>query len=370
MKPSMGLTALAAAILTFAPARVARADEAADQQFKIHVQHAKIHYDLGEFADAAEEYIQAYRIKPVAGALFNIAQAYRQAGQYEKSRQFYNSYLRDANPIYDAKAKAIVQKQIKELDELRSRRRSVQSTPRPPTSSRLAVTSWCHLLLLVRWRRPPRRARPSPPRWSRRSRRARRRWSRLRAPPPRNRARLPRKWPSSIRIRSPRLPQRPSRSPRRPPRFDRPARVVARGRRPQLSYARRMSPAVRRCCCSAAESSFNIEAARADSELHRRSAHHRRQPTRMISTQQDRSHRQRGALSLRAPRPRGGRGVCSISCPRPARAAAPADRSAATSDVAKIRFTLSLQSRSSPCRAPSLARHEAPDAPSLHRSFR
>jgi len=95
----------------------ARADEAADQ-FKVHVQRAKVHYDLGEYDEAADEYIQGYRIKPVAGALFNTAQAYRQAGKYAKAQQFYRSYLREASPEALASTKPVVEKAIKELDEL------------------------------------------------------------------------------------------------------------------------------------------------------------------------------------------------------------------------------------------------------------
>jgi hypothetical protein len=115
MKQSWGWAALAAALLAFAPLHAARADETTDE-VKSHLSKAKVHYDLGEFDDAAEEYIQAYRIKPIPGALYNIAQAYRQAGKYDKSRTFYRSYLREANP--EGKVKATVEKQLKELDEL------------------------------------------------------------------------------------------------------------------------------------------------------------------------------------------------------------------------------------------------------------
>jgi tetratricopeptide (TPR) repeat protein len=115
MKQSWGWAALTAALLALAPLHAVRADETTDE-VKSHLSKAKVHYDLGEFDDAAEEYIQAYRIKPIPGALYNIAQAYRQAGKYDKSRTFYRSYLREANP--EGKVKATVEKQLKELDEL------------------------------------------------------------------------------------------------------------------------------------------------------------------------------------------------------------------------------------------------------------
>ncbi len=113
MKFRVSQLAFVAALLSFVPA--VRADDSADE-FKRYVQKAKVDYDLGEFDQAAEEYMAAYRIKAVPGALFNIAQAWRQAGKYEKARQFYRSYLREANP--DPKPRAVVEKAIKELDEL------------------------------------------------------------------------------------------------------------------------------------------------------------------------------------------------------------------------------------------------------------
>ena len=70
------------------------------------VQRAKVHYDLGEFEKAADAYIEAYRLKPVPGVLFNIAQCYRQAGIYDKARHFYRSYLREAP---DSKAQSMVE---------------------------------------------------------------------------------------------------------------------------------------------------------------------------------------------------------------------------------------------------------------------
>jgi len=123
---------LVAALCLRGPA--ARADEPTDE-FKAHVQRAKIHYDLNEFEEAAEEYTQAYRIKPAPAALFNIAQAYRQAGKYDKARAFYRSYLREGNP--DPKSRAVVEKAIKELDELIAN--EVRTKSSPPNGVQMSV---------------------------------------------------------------------------------------------------------------------------------------------------------------------------------------------------------------------------------------
>ena len=93
MKQSRGWAAFLAALIAFAPLHAVRADEQTDQ-VKEHLAKAKVHYDLGEFDDAAEEYIQAYRIKPISGALYNIAQAYRLGHDYSSALRSYRSYLR------------------------------------------------------------------------------------------------------------------------------------------------------------------------------------------------------------------------------------------------------------------------------------
>src|SRR5438094_2082006 len=106
--------ALIAALLAFAAGPL-RAQDASLEEAKAHAARAKVHYDLGEYEKAAEEYILVYRIKPLAPLLYNIAQSYRQAGQYEKARQFYKSYLREAK---DIRNRAAIEKAIREIDEL------------------------------------------------------------------------------------------------------------------------------------------------------------------------------------------------------------------------------------------------------------
>src|SRR5919205_4591531 len=76
-----------------------RAEDSSIEEAKAHAARAKVHYDLGEYDKAAEEYIQVYRIRPLPALLYNIAQSYRQAGQYEKAKQFYRSYLPESKDI-------------------------------------------------------------------------------------------------------------------------------------------------------------------------------------------------------------------------------------------------------------------------------
>jgi len=126
--------ALLAALLTLALARPIRAQESADEAKKAavleearqHVAKAKMHYDLGEFKEAADEYILVYRLRPISALLFNIAQAYRQAGLYDKAKQFYKSYLREAP---DAKNKDTIEQAIREMDELLAKEKRTKAAP-------------------------------------------------------------------------------------------------------------------------------------------------------------------------------------------------------------------------------------------------
>jgi tetratricopeptide (TPR) repeat protein len=100
--------------------------DASLEQAKAHAARAKVHYDLGEYQQAAEEYILVYRIKSLPALLYNIAQSYRQAGQYEKARQFYKSYLRE---MPDPKNRSVIEKAIRELDELLVKEKRAKEGP-------------------------------------------------------------------------------------------------------------------------------------------------------------------------------------------------------------------------------------------------
>jgi tetratricopeptide (TPR) repeat protein len=103
-----------------------RAQDSSIEEAKAHAARAKVHYDLGEYEKAAEEYILVYRIKPLPPLLYNIAQSYRQAGQYEKARQFYKSYLREAKEIRN---RAAIEKALRELDELLAKEKKAKDGP-------------------------------------------------------------------------------------------------------------------------------------------------------------------------------------------------------------------------------------------------
>ena len=113
----LGSLLVAASLLLGSPlhAQDGATGDAALEEARAHASKAKVHYDLGEYEQSAEEYILVYRIKPLPALLFNIAQAFRQAGKYEKAKQFYKSFLRESP---DQKSKQAIEKAIKEIDEV------------------------------------------------------------------------------------------------------------------------------------------------------------------------------------------------------------------------------------------------------------
>src|SRR2546428_1933080 len=130
--------ALMAALFALAAGPL-RAQDSSLEEAKAHAARAKVHYDLGEYEKAAEEYILVYRIRPLAPLLYNIAQSYRQAGQYEKAKQFYKSYLRESKDA-TASNRAAIEKAIREIEELQAKERRAEDGPPQGVAQTPAVT--------------------------------------------------------------------------------------------------------------------------------------------------------------------------------------------------------------------------------------
>src|SRR3982750_638288 len=130
--------ALMAALFALAAGPL-RAQDSSLEEAKAHAARAKVHYDLGEYEKAAEEYIQVYRVRPLPALLYNIAQSYRQAGQYEKAKQFYRSYLRESKDI-SASNRSAIAKAIREIEELQAREKRAKEGPPKGIAQTPAVT--------------------------------------------------------------------------------------------------------------------------------------------------------------------------------------------------------------------------------------
>jgi hypothetical protein len=56
-------------------------------------EHAELEFNVGKFPEALADYQSAYEAKPLPGFLFNIAQCYRNVGNFERARFFFRRYL-------------------------------------------------------------------------------------------------------------------------------------------------------------------------------------------------------------------------------------------------------------------------------------
>jgi tetratricopeptide (TPR) repeat protein len=100
--PSSGTLVLAALVCVAAlPARAAAeptegtpaAGTGTTDEARRLFQKAELSFNLGKFEDALADYQAAYQAKPLTGFLFNIAQCYRNLGNWERARFFYRRYL-------------------------------------------------------------------------------------------------------------------------------------------------------------------------------------------------------------------------------------------------------------------------------------
>jgi len=55
-------------------------------------------YDVGEFDHALDLYSQAYKLTPLPGFLFNIAQCHRQKGNYKDAAFFFGRFIDNSSP--------------------------------------------------------------------------------------------------------------------------------------------------------------------------------------------------------------------------------------------------------------------------------
>ena len=71
--------------------------QADDAKAKALYKDGETAYNLGQFDAALGKYTEAYKLKPLPGFLFNIAQCHKQLGQYERAAFFYGRFI-DTSP--------------------------------------------------------------------------------------------------------------------------------------------------------------------------------------------------------------------------------------------------------------------------------
>jgi hypothetical protein len=118
------------ALLTLAAAS-ARADNASDAA--AHAKHAEVLYNLGKFADAAAELEKAYELDPDVGYLFNLASAYRMAGNLDRAAFVLRRYIDTPDATQRAEAQT-------RLDEIEANRKAAAANAASGTIAELAHT--------------------------------------------------------------------------------------------------------------------------------------------------------------------------------------------------------------------------------------
>lgn len=106
------------------PAAAARTDSA----FSVLYERALAAYQAGQYADAIEALLVAYKLQPEARLLYNIAQAHRKLGDLRKSREYLEQYLAADREIA-TDMREDIQRQITELTA--KERAAVPSAAKP-----------------------------------------------------------------------------------------------------------------------------------------------------------------------------------------------------------------------------------------------
>jgi tetratricopeptide (TPR) repeat protein len=126
--------------LVLLAAAAAAAEEPANppaSEARLHYQKGTALFNLGEFADAAGEYKEAYKALNEPVFLYNIAQAYRLAGDYEKAAFFYSSYARNAK---DPATRSEAIQRAKKLEEKLASVKKGKPEPEPAKPEPAAAT--------------------------------------------------------------------------------------------------------------------------------------------------------------------------------------------------------------------------------------
>ena len=93
-------------------------------------QNATRKFDVGKYAEAAQEFEVAYELSGAPEILYNIAQSLRLAGNYEKALLFYHNYLRRKE---DPENRVEVENRITELQQkIREQKEAAQRKAPPP----------------------------------------------------------------------------------------------------------------------------------------------------------------------------------------------------------------------------------------------
>jgi tetratricopeptide (TPR) repeat protein len=105
--------ALTLSVMLLASAGVARAGDSNADKARAHFQQGDTYFKLDKYANALQEFEQAYLAKQDASFLYNIAQCHRLMGNRVEAIRFYKRYLNDAPT---AANRPVAEKHIRDLE--------------------------------------------------------------------------------------------------------------------------------------------------------------------------------------------------------------------------------------------------------------
>jgi tetratricopeptide (TPR) repeat protein len=112
VKKPLGAAVTLATVL-IAAAGVARAGDSNAEKARAHYQQADTYFKLDKYANALQEFEQAYLAKQDPSFLYNIAQCHRLMGNRVEAIRFYKRYLNDAP---NAPNRPVAEKHIRDLE--------------------------------------------------------------------------------------------------------------------------------------------------------------------------------------------------------------------------------------------------------------
>jgi hypothetical protein len=128
--------------VVLAPGR-ARAASDDEKHARALYERAEKSFDVGKFSDALADYQAAYEAKPLPGFLFNIAQCYRNMGDFERARFFFRRYLAvDPRAPNRRKVEELISEMTKQLEAQQKDQKAAGATAPPaPTSSSVGTSA-------------------------------------------------------------------------------------------------------------------------------------------------------------------------------------------------------------------------------------
>ena len=124
--------ALTLSVVLLASAGVARAGDPNAEKARAHFQQGDTYFKLEKYANALQEFEQAYLAKQDPSFLYNIAQCHRLMGNRVEAVRFYKRYLNDAP---NAANRPVAEKHIRDLESALGAEELTGAHPAPPPAS-------------------------------------------------------------------------------------------------------------------------------------------------------------------------------------------------------------------------------------------